>query len=47
MAPPIDYETLRLIWWLLMGLLLIGFVIVAPTGIVGLWQSWFGKGAKR
>ena len=32
---------------LLVGLLLIGFVIVAPTGIVGLWQSWFGKGAKR
>jgi branched-chain amino acid transport system permease protein len=32
---------------LLVGLLLIGIVIVAPTGIVGLWQSWFGKGAKR
>jgi len=32
---------------LLVGLLLIGFVIVAPTGVVGLWQSWFGKGAKR
>lgn len=27
MAPPIDYETLRLIWWLLMGALLIGFTL--------------------
>lgn len=27
MAPPIDYETLRLIWWLLMGVLLIGFTL--------------------
>ena len=27
MAPPIDYETLRLIWWLLMGVLLIGFAL--------------------
>jgi branched-chain amino acid transport system permease protein len=28
---------------LITGLLLIGFVIVAPRGIVGLWQVWFGK----
>lgn len=27
MAPPIDYETLRVIWWLLMGVLLIGFAL--------------------
>ncbi len=27
MAPPIDYETLRLIWWLLLGVLLIGFTL--------------------
>jgi len=27
MAPPIDYEVLRLIWWLLMGVLLIGFTL--------------------
>ena len=27
MAPPIDYETLRVIWWLLMGVLLIGFTL--------------------
>jgi len=25
---------------LIVGLLLIGFVIVAPNGIVGLWQDW-------
>ncbi|WEK43245.1 MAG: cytochrome d ubiquinol oxidase subunit II [Candidatus Sphingomonas colombiensis] len=27
MVPPIDYETLRLIWWVLMGVLLIGFAL--------------------
>jgi len=27
MVPPIDYETLRLIWWALMGILLIGFAL--------------------
>jgi branched-chain amino acid transport system permease protein len=28
---------------LIVGLLLIGFVIIAPKGIVGLWHDWFGK----
>jgi branched-chain amino acid transport system permease protein len=28
---------------LIVGLLLVGFVIVAPNGIIGLWQGWFGK----
>ena len=28
---------------LIVGLLLIGFVIVAPNGIVGLWQDWVSK----
>lgn len=28
---------------LIVGLLLIGFVIIAPKGIVGLWQDWIGK----
>ena len=28
---------------LITGLLLIGFVIIAPRGIVGLWQDWVGK----
>jgi branched-chain amino acid transport system permease protein len=32
---------------LIVGLLLIGFVIVAPNGIVGLWQDWVGKKSKR
>ncbi len=27
MAPPLDYESLRLIWWGLMGILLIGFAL--------------------
>ncbi len=31
---------------LIVGLLLIGFVIVAPSGIVGLWQKWMRKGPK-
>lgn len=31
---------------LITGLLLIGFVIVAPRGIVGLWQDWVGKRPK-
>ena len=28
MSIPLDYETLRLIWWLLLGVLLIGFAIM-------------------
>lgn len=28
---------------LIVGLLLIGFVIVAPSGIVGLWQTWVSR----
>ncbi|HXD44990.1 MAG TPA: branched-chain amino acid ABC transporter permease [Pseudolabrys sp.] len=28
---------------LIVGLLLIGFVIVAPNGIVGLWQAWMRR----
>jgi branched-chain amino acid transport system permease protein len=31
---------------LIVGLLLIGFVIVAPKGIVGLWQDWTQKRPK-
>ena len=31
---------------LIVGLLLIGFVIVAPKGIIGLWQSWMSKRPK-
>jgi branched-chain amino acid transport system permease protein len=32
---------------LIVGCLLVGFVVLAPNGIVGLWQSWFGRRAKR
>ena len=32
---------------LIVGLMLIGFVILAPNGIVGLFQSWFGKKVRR
>ena len=32
---------------LIVGLLLVGFVVIAPNGIVGLWQSFFGRGRKR
>lgn len=31
---------------LIVGLLLIGFVILAPKGIIGLWQKWIGKKVK-
>lgn len=31
---------------LIVGLLLIGFVIVAPNGLVGLWQHWISKRSK-
>jgi branched-chain amino acid transport system permease protein len=31
---------------LIVGLLLIGFVIVAPSGIVGLWQKWISRSSK-
>lgn len=31
---------------LIVGLLLVGFVIVAPNGIVGLWQRFFGRDRK-
>jgi branched-chain amino acid transport system permease protein len=32
---------------LIVGLVLIGFVILAPNGIVGLFQNWFGKKRRR
>jgi cytochrome d ubiquinol oxidase subunit II len=28
MTPPIDYETLRVLWWALLGILLIGFAVL-------------------
>jgi branched-chain amino acid transport system permease protein len=32
---------------LITGLLLIGFVIIAPRGIIGLWQDWVSKRPER
>jgi ABC-type branched-subunit amino acid transport system permease subunit len=31
---------------LIVGLLLVGFVIIAPNGIVGLVQSWIRRSTK-
>ena len=32
---------------LIVGALLVGFVVIAPKGIVGLWQDWIKKRPKR
>jgi len=31
---------------LIVGCLLVGFVVLAPNGIIGVWQNWFGRSAK-
>ncbi len=36
---PLDYETLRIIWWLLIGILLIGFALWMDLTLV--WQCGF------
>lgn len=41
---PLDYETLRIIWWLLIGILLIGFAIMDGFDLgVAMWLPWLGK----
>lgn len=41
---PIDYETLRVIWWLLIGILLIGFAIMDGFDLgVGMWLPLIAK----
>lgn len=41
---PLDYETLRVIWWLLIGLLLIGFAIMDGFDLgVAMWLPILGK----
>ncbi|HBI21035.1 MAG TPA: cytochrome d ubiquinol oxidase subunit II [Legionella sp.] len=41
---PIDYETLRVIWWLLLGVLLIGFAVMDGFDLgVAMWLPWLGK----
>lgn len=39
-----DYETLRVIWWLLIGILLIGFAIMDGFDFgVAMWLPWLAK----
>lgn len=41
---PLDYETLRVIWWLLLGVLLIGFAVMDGFDLgVAMWLPWIGK----
>ncbi|HAT9324126.1 TPA: cytochrome d ubiquinol oxidase subunit II [Legionella pneumophila subsp. pneumophila] len=41
---PLDYETLRIIWWLLIGILLIGFAIMDGFDLgVAMWLPWLGR----
>lgn len=41
---PLDYETLRVIWWLLLGVLLIGFAVMDGFDLgAAIWLPWLGK----
>ena len=41
---PLDYETLRVIWWLLLGIILIGFAIMDGFDLgVAMWLPWLAK----
>lgn len=41
---PLDYETLRVIWWVLLGILLIGFAIMDGFDLgSAIWLPWIGK----
>ena len=41
---PIDYETLRVIWWVLLGVLLIGFAVMDGFDLgVAMWLPWLAK----
>ncbi len=40
----LDYETLRLIWWVLLGVLFIGFAVMDGFDLgVAMWLPWLGK----
>jgi cytochrome d ubiquinol oxidase subunit II len=40
----LDYETLRVIWWVLLGLLLIGFAVMDGFDLgVAMWLPWLAK----
>lgn len=41
---PLDYETLRVIWWVLLGVLLIGFAVMDGFDLgVAMWLPWLSK----
>ncbi len=41
---PLDYETLRLLWWVLLGVLLIGFAVMDGFDLgVAMWLPWLTK----
>jgi cytochrome d ubiquinol oxidase subunit II len=41
---PLDYETLRIIWWMLIGVLLIGFAIMDGFDLgVAMWLPWLAN----
>jgi cytochrome d ubiquinol oxidase subunit II len=41
---PLDYETLRVIWWVLLGVLLIGFAVMDGFDLgVAMWLPWLAK----
>ncbi len=41
---PLDYEILRLIWWALLGVLLIGFAVMDGFDLgVAMWLPWLAK----
>lgn len=41
---PLDYETLRVIWWMLLGILLIGFAVMDGFDLgVAMWLPWLAK----
>jgi cytochrome d ubiquinol oxidase subunit II len=41
---PFDYETLRVIWWVLLGVLLIGFAVMDGFDLgVAMWLPWLAK----
>lgn len=41
---PLDYESLRVIWWVLLGVLLIGFAVMDGFDLgVAMWLPWIAK----
>jgi len=41
---PLDYETLRILWWALLGVLLVGFAVMDGFDLgVAIWLPWIAK----